>query len=166
MKKRPPFWTKVQRGAPDECWPWLGYRRPSGHGLTSHQGIPCNASRKAWILTHGIIKDGLCVNHRCDNAACCNPDHLYLGTRADNMYDYFGKIPFDLRGHGSRKCALTEEELQRVWEMRKRGATLRECGAAVGVHFSTIARYVTAIRREKARLLAKVRLSGTKFSRV
>lgn len=157
VRKRPPFWTKVRRGAPDECWPWLGFKRPSGHGLTSHNSIPCNASRKAWILTHGDPGE-LCVNHRCDNAICCNPDHLYLGTRADNMYDYFGNIPFDLRGHDARKCSLSDEELNKLWELRRAGATMRECGLHFGVHHTTIARYITAVRRERARALARIRL--------
>ena len=119
---RPDFWSKVKRGTDAECWPWTGFKRPSGHGLTSLNSVPMNASRKAWILTNGPVKDGLCVNHRCDNAACCNPSHMYLGRRADNMYDYFGKIPGPLRGAGARKCALSDGELEQMWEMRKRGS--------------------------------------------
>jgi hypothetical protein len=89
-RRRPPFWTKVQIRTPSECWPWQGYCKSSGHGLTSLNGRPIHASRKAWILTHGPIENGLCVNHLCNNAVCCNPDHLYLGTRAENMGDRFG----------------------------------------------------------------------------
>lgn len=88
--RRLPFWDKVKRGAPNECWPWLGQVKPSGHGLTSLNGHCIHASRKAWILTHGPITNGLCVNHRCNNAICCNPAHMYLGTRAQNMADRFG----------------------------------------------------------------------------
>jgi len=159
------FWDKVKSGSPEECWPWTGFKRPSGHGLTTYKGRPCNASRKAWILTHGPIEGDWCVNHRCDNAACCNPGHMYLGTRADNMYDHFGKIPFRLRGPGARKCALSDAELEQMWEMRRGGATMRECGDKLGVHHTTIARYITMVRREKARLLAKVRMSGAKVRR-
>jgi hypothetical protein len=63
------FWAKVERGTDDVCWPWIGYKKPSGHGLTIYKSMPMHASRKAWILTHGHIAEGLCVNHRCDNAA-------------------------------------------------------------------------------------------------
>lgn len=159
------FWKKVKRGAPNECWPWIGYKRPSGHGLTSYNSTPCNASRKAWILANGPIQGDLCVNHRCDNAECCNPAHMYLGTRADNLYDRFGKIPAELRGMGARRCALSDEDLAIMWEMRRGGATMRECGDRLGVHHTTIARYITAVRREKAKLLARVRLSGSRLSR-
>jgi len=81
------FWSKVACASASECWPWLGYKRPSGHGSTTMNGIMVNASRKAWILTHGMIDGGLCVNHTCENALCCNPSHMYLGTRAQNMAD-------------------------------------------------------------------------------
>src|SRR5579872_4137222 len=86
-RRRLPFWDRVKRGAPEECWPWIGFTKPSGHGLTTYKSMPIHASRKAWILTHGPITSELCVNHRCDNAACCNPYHMYLGTRSDNMID-------------------------------------------------------------------------------
>ena len=79
------FWSKVKKGEPNECWPWLGFKKSSGHGLTSYKSCPTHASRKAWILTYGSVPWDQCVNHRCDNAACCNPAHLYLGSRADNM---------------------------------------------------------------------------------
>lgn len=84
------FWRKVSNaGVRGTCWEWTGFRRKSGHGLTSHLGRPAHAHRVAWLKLRGDIQNGLCVNHKCDNPACCNPEHLYLGTRADNMRDRF-----------------------------------------------------------------------------
>ena len=93
LKRGPkrPFWDKVKKGTQTECWPWLGQVKRSGHGLTTLNSRCIHASRKAWILTHGpITPPELCVNHRCNNAICCNPAHMYLGTRAQNMADRFG----------------------------------------------------------------------------
>jgi DNA-binding CsgD family transcriptional regulator len=151
------FWSKVKRGTPEECWPWLGFTRESGHGLTSHKGLPMHTSRKAWILSNGPIPRGLFACHKCDNKVCCNPDHLYLGTAADNALDQFEKPPFELRGPRGRRTLLTERELQTLWKMRReRGASLRECADRFGVHTHTICKYITNMRRAKLERLRQL----------
>jgi hypothetical protein len=154
------FWAKVLKGLPDECWPWQGYKKPSGHGLTSYQSMPIHASRKAWILTHGPIRDDLCVNHTCDHADCCNPSHMYLGSRADNMIDYWHKTPAAERATRGRPTVLDEAQLARLWEVRKNGATLEACAEMFGVHRATIARYITAERRKKVEKLQRLRVTN------
>lgn len=69
------------------CAEWTGRRNRGGYGLTRACGKPLLAHRQAWAIAFGPIPDGLCVLHRCDNPPCCEPTHLFLGTRADNMRD-------------------------------------------------------------------------------
>lgn len=152
------FWSKVKKGTPEECWPWLGYVKPSGHGLTSIRGLMMHTSRKAWILTHGHIADNLNVLHKCDNAICCNPTHMYLGTRTDNMVDAFTNRPFDERIAGSQSRKLSKVQLAELWQMRRGGAKLKECAAKFEVHIGTICRYITEVRKEKLEKLQRVRL--------
>lgn len=151
------FWAKVQMGAPEECWPWKGYVKPSGHGLTSYQSRAIHTHRKAWILAKGPIRRGLCVNHLCDNQLCCNPAHLYLGTRAANMVDRFEKISGE-RAPG-RRTVLSPVQLSELYQARTNGMKLTECAEKFGVHVATICRYVTAIRREKLAKLKEDRLA-------
>lgn len=163
------FWDKILRGLPNECWPWQGYTKPSGHGLTSLQSMPIHASRKAWILTHGPIRGDLCVNHRCDNAGCCNPAHLYLGSRADNMIDRFGDTSAQDRAPRGRPTVLDQEQLEKLWQVRREGWTLEACAKTFGVHRATIARYITAERKKKLEKLQRTRtarLSEVAKSRV
>ena len=95
--KTPPsqlFWAHVHRGSGTDsgaCWLWTGSRNPKGYGHFGLGGQCTQAHRAAWILTNGAIPDGLCVLHKCDNPPCVRPDHLFLGTNADNMADMVSK---------------------------------------------------------------------------
>lgn len=81
------FWSKVDRGAEDECWPFNAFRDKDGYGRFSIGPDDMSAQRAAWLLTFGTIPNGMHVCHTCDNPPCCNPAHLFLGTHADNMRD-------------------------------------------------------------------------------
>src|SRR6185503_3308413 len=145
MRQQRRFWDKVLKGSPEECWPWLGYTKPSGHGLTTLDSLAIHSSRKAWILTHGPIRDGLCVNHKskqvCElQAICCNPDHMYLGSRADNMVDRWTNTAADERGNLGRPYSLAHEQMQRLCQRRREGATLKQCAAEFGIHVATVCR--------------------------
>ena len=80
--------------APDGCIVWTGARRGYGYG---HMGRGASGAgfeathRVAWMLVNGPIPDGICVCHKCDNPPCCNVDHLFLGTPADNARDMWEK---------------------------------------------------------------------------
>lgn len=123
------FWDYVDR-SPEGCWEWQAYRDPNGYGrvyAVKYGFRPSSlAHRVAWALTHGELNDQDCVLHHCDNPPCVRPEHLFLGTKADNTADMMAKgrgtagaQPFRSRTHGTRNAhAKLTEEL--VVEMRQR----------------------------------------------
>ena len=70
-----------------DCWVWTGWINHYGYGGFRFRGKSRGAHRVAYELAHGPFDEKLHVLHRCDNPPCVRPDHLWLGTQADNMAD-------------------------------------------------------------------------------
>ena len=110
MRGRPPkpladrFWGLVDKTA--GCWLWVGYVNNCGYGRLrpAHSQPKVGAHRLSWELTNGPIPDRMCVLHKCDNPACVNPEHLFLGTVQDNVNDMRqkGRDNYTGRPKGSR----------------------------------------------------------------
>jgi hypothetical protein len=77
------FWSRVDQSGP--CWIWKAGRNYLNYGITYVAGNRYTfAHRVSWMLTHGDIPEGVLVLHECDNPPCVRPDHLHLGSAADN----------------------------------------------------------------------------------
>jgi hypothetical protein len=81
------FWERLPSREPDKCWEWAGPINVYGYGNHGHW----LAHRTSYAIANGSFDLSLCVLHHCDNRRCCNPAHLFLGTRADNTKDMMSK---------------------------------------------------------------------------
>lgn len=134
----------VDKRGPDDCWNFKGNTPGFGHGMiTVHEGRRqsrvVRAHRVAWELAYGPIPKGMCVCHRCDNPACCNPAHLFLGTVGDNNRDRHAKGRTVLpRGEHHGNAKITADDVR---EMRRRwaaGESFSALGRAFGVDYSNV----------------------------
>jgi predicted XRE-type DNA-binding protein len=111
------FWRKVAKT--DGCWIWNGCKVHDGYGQFGVNRKMTLTHRLSYMIHVGPIPEGLFVCHKCDNPPCCNPDHLWLGTKAQNMADCVKKNR-NAKGESQGNAKLTAEQ---VLEIRARYAT-------------------------------------------
>lgn len=123
------------------CLEWTGRKyaitRPGrgGYGVISINKKRTTAHRAAWVIANGPIPPGMIVCHRCDNRACVDPDHLFLGTPRDNTRDMLGKRR-EARGEGHGIARLNDDAVREIRANPE--ASLGSLAARFGVSKSTI----------------------------
>lgn len=125
------FWPKVDQSG--DCWIWTASRDGMGYGMYAHT----RAHRFSWMLHHGPIPAGMCVLHRCDTPACVRPEHLFLGTRDDNMRDRQAKGR-QARGERAGRARLSAADVREARRLRAAGRRIKDIAAQFGVSDSTI----------------------------
>jgi hypothetical protein len=106
------FWQKVEKT--ETCWNWTGCKHEKGYGLFSVKNRNRRAHRVSYEMHCGKIPDGMQVLHDCDNPSCVRPDHLFLGTNADNMADKCAKgreAHVGQKGSANARAKLTEDQV-------------------------------------------------------
>jgi len=136
FKKR--FEEKVIFAVASSCWLWKGAKGKNSYGKMSIDGKHKKAHRISWEIYVGEIPKDMHVLHKCDNPPCVNPNHLFLGTQADNNKDMFSKgRGYDRNGVNNPRAKFTAKEVKII---RSRHENQYDLAEEYGVSQSTISR--------------------------
>jgi len=119
------------------CLLWTGKTDKDGYGRRGVRIGEKRAHRHAYTLANGSIPDGLLVRHTCDTPACCEPQHLVLGSQLENMKD---KVERDRQAKGSKggKAKLTDDMVREIRDLYSSGMTQKDIAAMFPVTQSSV----------------------------
>jgi hypothetical protein len=127
--------TKIKIDESTGCWEWTGCKIRGGYGLAWDGKKMKVAHRLSYEIHRGPIKNGMIACHVCDNPACINPDHLFLGSQAENIADMITKGRL-VSGSDRYNSKLTEADVRAI--LGAKGITQQRLADQYGVNRSLI----------------------------
>lgn len=141
------FFEKLAKDDATGCWNWLAAKTDVGYGMMSRgngSNLPILAHRAAYEHFKGPIPPGVLVLHSCDNRRCVNPDHLHLGSPADNSREMAERNRSTRANkHPNRK--LSADMIPLIRDLSKEGVTYKVIAAMCGVTEQAIGSVVRGV---------------------
>lgn len=126
------FWLQTNRLGNNDCWEWTGAFYATGYGEITVNGKNEHAQRVSWLINVGEIPDGLHVLHECDNRACVNPSHLFLGTNLENIEDKVKKGR-QRKGSDVPTSKLNDDLVRKIRQYKADGYSLNQLSSMFGI---------------------------------
>lgn len=149
------FYSKIDKDGPllidTPCWQWIGNRDVNGYGkystLINKKQVKLYPHRMIYEFETGPIPNGAFICHKCDNASCVNPSHLYAGTRLDNAKDAKDRNRLKpLKGSKHNNTTLTEIDVTAMRTLYRLGKKISKIAVQFGVSYECCRRI---IRRDR-----------------
>ncbi len=141
------FNNRVDKSLSD-CWIWTGGIGSPGYGIFYIDGKNYAAHVISYRIYKGNIPKDKIICHTCDNRACVNPEHLWLGTYKENMQDCIAKGRFKpiakrrMFGETNPQCILKESDIETIKRLRDNGLALQKIADKYGVCRETIRKII------------------------
>jgi len=146
------FWAKVlNRGKENSCWLWSGSLNTFGYGqLNAYSGTRVSAHRLSFLIHNGYLPQDKLVCHTCNNKACVNPSHLYLGNHQINGLD---AVDDGLTPSGESHYAFISDEVfvARVKELKAQGLSQTNIAEIMECNQSHISRLLNNKNKSRSR---------------